>query len=465
MKPARPWEALSPSGYPAEELDMPFLICEREPDGVEISAPWRKYDTAQEANEMMKCLRDAYPLSIFFMKREREESEDDSWKARELGRFLDGTYKGLPWDFEPWSAVLMGLDHYAHVALDDPSKIAYTPNSEFGQADRQQRRRPGRYLELIGCPDVQLWAARYAAANEKLEVKFAETADEIERVYLNGPSSCMSHNASDYESNCHPVRAYAAGDLSVAYLENPDNPGRITARAVCWREKKIYNRIYGDEGRLSLLLQAMGFECVFNSFGDATGKDGASFAGARLLKLEHDDTYVMPYLDGLNCVDDNGEFFIIKKFGEYVATETCGILESSRRRCDSCGERIDDEHTYTINDSSWCENCYSENTWSCDHCEERFETDDNSILFEDNWWCTHCADRHLARCNDCEEYFRAGDLRRTEDTDTDVCLNCSEENHDEKEEEEEMQLSPTSPRVDDPRQAELCLPLRERTAA
>ena len=83
---------------------------------------------------------------------------------------------------------------------------------------------------------------------------------EIERVYLEGPTSCMSYEAGDEDirESIHPVRVYGAGDLAVAYMRNAR--GKINARTICRPEKKVYGRLYGASGRLREALEAQGFK-------------------------------------------------------------------------------------------------------------------------------------------------------------------------------------------------------------
>lgn len=105
---------------------------------------------------------------------------------------------------------------------------------------------------------------------------FAKTPEEIDYVYSNGPSSCMSGNKGKKSlqkgKGINEVSFYAGGDLAIAYIRN--EKGRISGRVVCWPEKKIYSqKWYGVKGyNLINFLQAFGYKK-----GEAKDFSGAKF--------------------------------------------------------------------------------------------------------------------------------------------------------------------------------------------
>src|SRR5215218_10534460 len=143
--------------------------------------------------------------------------KDPCWEEREELRLRDGTYEKLPWDLEPIP------QHYAHFSVDDGAKVAFTPSPEKGMVDIQVRMKPGRYLTKfypqLTADDVRRLAI---ALDKQLDVKFAVTAEDIVRVYNNGPSSCMSHPAAHFECgpDRHPCEVYGDSDLQLAYLSS-----------------------------------------------------------------------------------------------------------------------------------------------------------------------------------------------------------------------------------------------------
>jgi hypothetical protein len=185
----------------------------------------------------------------------RVAAEDNAWKRREQGRFDYGPYVPVVWHRESWAI----NDHFAHISADDDSKIAFTRDGEHGRDDIQTRMNPGRYLtryysETLSEDDIKFWCAKWDEGKHTLEI--AMGSEQIQWVFENGPNSCMAHNASEYDSPCHPVRVYGAGDLGVAYMMDGDD---VTARCVVFPARNVHCRIYGDESRFQPLLIAAGY--------------------------------------------------------------------------------------------------------------------------------------------------------------------------------------------------------------
>lgn len=442
---------------------------------------------ANDANAYYKHV--GHKRRVRVVRLEGDELLDVQWQEREANRFyceIDGqSYRQTPWHFELWrdaegNAVEAVIYHYCHVSNDDPTKIAFTPDAAHGRADRQMRMRPGRYLQRLRELGVELsdrsikeWCARYAYDNETLELKLATTPDDIQRVYENGPHSCMAHSTSDYDGPCHPVRVYGAGDLAVAYIEHE---GEITARCLVWPAKKVSGRIYGDEGRLAPLLADAGYASCYN-----TDAANGNFNGARLLRIEDKyDQFVCPYLDPPHSmVDDDGEFLIIRGIdGDYGARETNGLTEGSTcHSCSDCGDRVDDP-CYDEDGECYCGSCYDERYARCAHCECEVYRGD-AIRYGDEYWCERCADRHLTRCYECDEYHSEDDMHEADgecycqacfDEKFVCCVQCDEAiahrdamHHDGEtycedcvpSDDEEEPVARPSPTINDPRQIRL----------
>jgi hypothetical protein len=317
------------------------------------------------------------------------------WKRREQRWFDEGHYDAPVWSREPWwlnNRTIHG-EHYVHVSLDDPAMLAFTENADKGQRDIQTRLKPGKYLkrffgDILSDAQVTFYAEWQAkgerpAANDDL--LFASTQDEIVEVYQDGPSSCMR------DMDC--VRVYAAGDLAVAYLSNELNG--VYARALCWPERKVYGRVYPDDGNGEALiasLRSKGYVSLREK------PDG--FDGARLLALEGDEgeeCYVMPYLDNSMMVTLNGNHFTMHRQGDFDAQNTHGYinLRDLYGYCDRCDDSIwssDDAVTVLLGQGSyngvtWCQNCADDNTFWCEATEE---------TYADSVGCTSCDGRTVA---------------------------------------------------------------------
>lgn len=357
------------------------------------------------------------------MKFEGETSPDSpDWREREKERFRSGFYESLPFSTEFWfrNSPLYN-QHFAHVSRQDHTKIAYTQSPEHGENDRQTRIRAGRYLnryfsDILSPEQIASYAAMVCATEDDIDVKFAMSPDEIERVYRNGPDSCMSHDLEHYISQIHPVRVYGAGDLGVAYLETETS---IPARVLVWPDKKRYGRIYGDGGyyqsTLANELESLGYERDLD------------FRGARLLYVEADTGgVVLPYFDGdmNHGVELEDGYLVISDCPDFESGQTNGTSEEGRQ-CDECNSAIcGNDFVYVdATDSTICDECYSQNFFRCDDCDEIFPNAmHNRIEDSGHDVCDSCA-RDYTACGECGELHSDENLILIESEES-VCSNC-----------------------------------------
>lgn len=306
---------------------------------------------------------------------------DDKWTEREKERFASGEYQELPWSKERWWTALdhvHGL-HFPHVSTKNSvGLMAYTENPEKGSADIQTAIKPGRYLEQffkgsLNGMVIRDMCARFSEKFEENVILFARTEDEIEEVYTTGPASCMAHPAAQYTSHIHPVRVYAAGDLAVAYLKRD---ARIVARALVWPDKKVYNNIYGDSGRLQPLLGKQGYKAGVPVGARIqkviTYQDKKAMKGAK--------AYVVPHVDGGGWFEDAGEFLLLSQGGTgkhkkvFKSGGANGVTEWMGFRCESCG--VDDlpasavvkvvaSNTDQSKQDCFCPSCVEKNAFKC----------------------------------------------------------------------------------------------------
>lgn len=282
-----------------EESAMKYVIARKGYDRPDFMAYGILFDTAAEAQRHIdtKMYRDP-----------RYEVRPATWRDRE---HMLQAYRSLP----PWDLGVIP-DHYAHVSKDDPSMIAFTASPEHGEADRQTRMKPGRYVMRFYPALTKRQVAFYAewwAKGEKPrpepegELLFASTSEEIVQVYANGPASCMHGSKS--------VRVYGAGDLAIAHIQKD---GEITARCLCWPDKGVFGRVYPsygtNEGRdlYCRLREDKGWKHT-EEHGDEI------FNGARILRISkghpEDKCFIMPFLDhdGLSELDE--KYFVMNKNG------------------------------------------------------------------------------------------------------------------------------------------------------
>lgn len=288
-----------------------------------------------------------------------------------------------------------------HISVNDPSMVAFTASEEHGQLDRQTRMKPGKYLKkfyghVLSDQEIADWAAAFNADAKPKAIYWAETANAMEAVYVNGPRSCMAHAAGYYNSSIHPVRVYAAGDLVLAYITRNNLPvergGEPTARVLCWPEKRVYGRLYGDGVRLRPLLEDLGYV-----------EDDLD--GARLLRIEEDDgRLVCPYIDGAQSVSDYGTHLLIGG-DEIDASSTDGLIGDESYRCEHCGDGVDPDETHYIEDryENWCRHCYENFAWTCERSGETYSENVEWLTLatggrvhcsydDDYWYCDHTGD-------------------------------------------------------------------------
>lgn len=275
---------------------------------------------------------------------------DEDWRQREATRhgLIDLTEFGL----EPIK------DHFLHISsknedVPDALMVSFTLNEEKGLIDRQESgRRIGRYLKefypQLSDEEITRLGGEISGKYNKIDVQFARTREEIRSVYERSRqtcSSCMTYNMREYSSynraeDVMPVEAYEGPDLAIAYTL--DVQGRVSARTICWPEKRLFGRIYaGDTDRFRAKLESLGYR--------KGSMDGARMDPILLSTQKSGGVtykrFAMPYIDGDDQeVTFDGEHFIIGRhsdLGEVKGTGTSGYVEISSLCCVISGEEID----------------------------------------------------------------------------------------------------------------------------
>ena len=110
--------------------------------------------------------------------------------------------------------------------------------------------------------------------------------------------------------------------------------------------------------------------------------------------------------------------------------------------CCCCGNHVDeDDIRYGYDDSPWCGDCYWDEHFSCERCNEDY-SNDNRICIGEECYCENCADRVGVCCPDCGDwiynddsttvYDRHGDEERVCSSCLDnynLCYECAEYHH------------------------------------
>ncbi len=218
--------------------------------------------------------------------------------------------------------------HFLRACSTDSKCVSFFMTEEHARLGRATDMTIGRYLGrywLASLDEQKL----FTAMCQPTDVKFAYTSEEIRLVYRRGPSSCMSHVDEDYACEGHPVEAYGAGDLAVAYIERGD---KISARTICRPEKFTYGRIYGDENRLTAAFKA--HDQRWRQ--DISSEDGVG-NGARVLRIPQTQHAVkgqvffkLPYFDYFRVTTREGdkEYFYTTASGDGITGCTNGLANA-----------------------------------------------------------------------------------------------------------------------------------------
>lgn len=375
------------------------------------------------------------------------DSQDTAWRLREAERFSTLEYRYTPWENMPFwrtdQALRVRRYHYAHIANKDNAMLSFTPNNEFGREDRQLVMRPGKYLRKyfpwMGPQEIEAAVARWKGA-ELFKLQIATTPDEIERVYVEGPRSCMGgYNFSSLPR--HPAAVYGAGDLGVAYFMDSslDEGQQVAARTIVHLHNKVYaSSIYGDYQTLGSLLREDGWtQATYNQW-----------RGAKLLKIETGDVYdegeyLMPYLDIAEEVSEFPFYFRIgsgfKKAINIVGCHSTGGTVYHLTTCYSCGDGIPEGSVYHGHGENYCSHCFDETFTYCGGCGD-YDLIENVSWFTcvDLWLCEGCVDDHVFECENCGESYPHDERY---DPLPEFCMTCGEElDEDTKDEEEEEKI-------------------------
>lgn len=362
---------------------------------------------------------------------------DEVWQYRELQKFEeDELYTHVPWINEQWAnhypvggANYFGKNakgeypHYrfTHVSLKDMAKIAYTQDDDKGRKDVQTKSRVGRYLKkfypALGDQSIKTWVINY---NEMYgtgpDIKFAITPEEIEYVYNHGPDSCMKKDS--FTSGIHPCRIYGAGDLAVVYMVRNK---KITSRAVCWPDKKLFSVIYGDRDRLYPALKQLNYK-------------SGEMTGARLLQMEHSRSskskkiFIAPYLDGNATRVTVGEKFNYvgrdkKTKLSFVAQGTNG-LGTPINFCGVCEKDLENRSCWNFAGEVYCETHFYDVAFSCSRCGDNVPIRFDHTEIDGCVWCYPCFLESYFMCSFCEKrkqiHLKSGSTQQGND----VCSRC-----------------------------------------
>ena len=419
------------------------------------------FKTGKEAAQKIERLNNNYYNHKYTVKPYTPPSND--WKIREQGRFDSGEYVRLPPEIEKYCLT----DHFVHVALKTPERISYTASPEKGAEDRQTLSSIRGYLErfapILNREEREELEDLYTDKFASYELKWAVSADEIEKVYTNYDrneagvaASCMRYeidedNEGEFMSPIHPVRVYGDSDLQLAFITN--TYGETAARALVWTEKKIYSRVYGGNNsgnKLHRLLKKNGFK-KSSGYYDDTDASPDTFHGALIQAIPYDgknnvNAHIMPYIDEVSEVAlepiDGKDWFRLGSIG-FTCQCTNGLTHDEEELqgicCDCCGNYDDGEELSIVNYDRWystqrfCPTCVQNHTFECQGYNDLYHTDNfDSCEVDGLVYSESYAQQNFIFCPECETYHKEDLVSVEIDDDVqEMCITCQADNYPE----------------------------------
>jgi hypothetical protein len=215
-----------------------------------------------------------------------------NWKGDIEKLFKSGDLKLLVIPESSWNPTPEKYSsHYPHIILSDDGSvtIGYFENEEAGQRNKVTKTRVSKYLKKFypTIPDKEV--DRFIAQTESIryELKIVTTGEKIAKIMENNPvESCMTYSKERYSSDVHPTSVYGGdGGIHLAYIIDKFKKNKCIARTLIYPDKKVWNRLYGQEAILKSKLEGLGYT-------------RGVFHGATISLIKHERLYfVAPYLD------------------------------------------------------------------------------------------------------------------------------------------------------------------------
>jgi len=339
------------------------------------------------------CLRPphycAFPVSSDVSEKTIEPApvpEDWSDNQKRLARYLDGL---TAYDSKE-SRSVPAIDL---VQILYPNGWGVTDEGEIYQLGFTGKRTAIRFRAFC---DNMKWSTYSPAYNTFCERMFSESVgkihttsgDEIHEIFMTyRPGSCMGGDGEDVQSF---REVYAINDdcIGIIYSGPKSNP---LIESVCsclyWvGSKRVYlDRLYSS-GSYHVKLQ-------YDLFADHLEKQYGKpcvpiYCGSHkrnewskdiTFKLKNHDA-PLPYMDTIQNVKKctKNHIWMTTKTTGLRCTVTAGTWPDGRGRCKccSCGCSLDEDEACHWNDSTYCNDCYSDNVGHCEYTEQDCDADD-----------------------------------------------------------------------------------------
>ncbi len=105
--------------------------------------------------------------------------------------------------------------------------------------------------------------------------------------------------------------------------------------------------------------------------------------------------------------------------------------KESTYECVHCGDALDEDDTFFVDDTCYCSDCHSELYTDCSHCGQTMARDDvySPDCADNASYCSRCHDRLFGTCSCCDETGWMDDMAEVEDR---FICSCCFESHYEK---------------------------------
>lgn len=221
------------------------------------------------------------------------------WAQRETARMQLGVYPEcteilhrVNGDF-PWL--------YAHVSTEDKLMVAYTPDRQAGEQDKQVKTTIGRLLSKVypfmGDRVIADWSADHMSevTGDFETISGTDIADFYREGAGGKLGACMSKSDDVWNYKVAPTLVYDMPNIKLAVLRNAD--GEVTARSLIVdvsETDKRFIRTYGARDKLEKILRRAGYK--------PGGWIGVELKAIVLKEREGSVDLAMPYLDQNNAM-------------------------------------------------------------------------------------------------------------------------------------------------------------------
>lgn len=264
-----------------------------------------------------------------------------------------------------------------------PGNISIYPERASYDREREVSMKPGRAFRKL-LPDltdkeiallVDKFNQKFGA--RKFTLKVGDKAEDFKRAYSHTQAAMQNPytttNRKSLSNSCmryefenvpiHPCEVYASGDFKIVYLE--DHKGHIGGRCVVyvnhssgrWQAGPVYGVCETSLNQIENYLKDNNAK-LFNNDSD--------WYGAKLNRVPMGyGGFVGPYIDGYECLEEEGEYLVINDFGSIACDTYSGILGNAVQPCYHCEEYFNENNLYYQDGENYCEDCLNENFSYC----------------------------------------------------------------------------------------------------